>query len=122
MQSFCLPLPTCLLPYPSLLGAMLTNPQPRSAISGGTGVALSVVLSLLVAAFSAGITRGVVDRLQQDVLGLQAESKASTAAQHLQALELATLRTELRVIRESQLRVEAALGSGEPRPSQRSRQ
>jgi hypothetical protein len=89
----------------------MTDPtgSRQQIISGGTGVALSLALSLFVAAFNAGGTYVVVARLQSDVSALQAAMAASTSVQHAQALELATLKTELRAIRDGMTRVEAAL-------------
>jgi hypothetical protein len=90
-----------------------TQVAPRQSLSGGTGIALSLVVSLLaslsIGAFTAGGTSVAVQRLQTDATALQARLDASVAVQNAQALELATLKVELRAIRESQLRVEAAL-------------
>jgi hypothetical protein len=84
--------------------------QPSSApITGGTTVALSLVVSIVIAALGVGGTTVIVQRLQSDVAALQSSREASVAVQNAQAVELATLKVELRTIRESQLRVEARL-------------
>lgn len=92
-------------------------------ISGGTGVALSLVVSLVTGAFSAGITYGVVTRLERDVIALQSEQKNATAIQHTQELKLVTLESELRAIREGVVEIKASLRqlTEEPRPSARAR-
>ncbi|WP_224364212.1 hypothetical protein [Hyalangium versicolor] len=72
-------------------------------------MALAFVVSLRVGPFRAGISYGVVMRLERDVIALQAELKAFAAVQHTQELKLVTLGSELRAFREGVVEIKAAL-------------
>ncbi|NNC00179.1 hypothetical protein HI113_40565, partial [Corallococcus exiguus] len=56
--------------------------EPSRPISAGTTLTLSLAGSLVIAAFSAGITFAVVTRLQQDVVDVRAQQVAQANALH----------------------------------------
>lgn len=104
----------------------MTEQTPKGStrqLSGGTGVALSLVISLVTGAFSAGITYGVVTRLERDVIALQREQKDASSIQHTQELKLVTLESELRAICKGVVEIMASLRqlTDEPQPSGRAR-
>ncbi|RYZ40083.1 MAG: hypothetical protein EOO71_17510 [Myxococcaceae bacterium] len=64
------------------MSASPAQTEPVRPISAGTTLTLSLAGSLVIAAFSAGITFAVVTRLQQDVVDVRAQQAAQANALH----------------------------------------
>ncbi|MBN8466182.1 hypothetical protein JYJ95_06640 [Corallococcus exiguus] len=64
------------------MSASPAQTEPSRPISAGTTLTLSLAGSLVIAAFSAGITFAVVTRLQQDVVDVRAKQDAQANALH----------------------------------------
>ncbi|CAM4205672.1 hypothetical protein G4177_14680 [Corallococcus sp. ZKHCc1 1396] len=64
------------------MSASPAQSEPSRPISAGTTLTLSLAGSLVIAAFSAGITFAVVTRLQQDVVDVRAQQVAQANALH----------------------------------------
>ncbi|MFP2960279.1 hypothetical protein ACLEPN_21255 [Myxococcus sp. 1LA] len=95
------------------------QPEPHRPLSSTTTLTLSLAGSFVIAAFSAGVTYGVVTRLSQDVLELRANQQAQGKSLHATELRQERMDGVLTGIRSDVSEMKGLLHrlTEEPRPA-----